>query len=193
MDIFSQFYRLLTRSPMRNPKHDLVFLLGFMATGKSTYGKSVAQRLNWHFVDLDTEIELRAQKSIPEIFSEFGEDRFREIERQTLEEVVARYQVPTILSCGGGTPCYRDNMEWMNEKGHTLYIHTPFPILLGRLRSMRADRPMLASYSDEELPTFIKGLIQMREPFYLQAKSTIYTENMGKEAVSRHIVENIFP
>ncbi|MEM6631300.1 MAG: shikimate kinase [Bacteroidota bacterium] len=191
MNIFSQIYRLLTNSLMDIPRKDLVFLLGFMATGKSTYGKSVAKRLGWRFIDLDTQIERDSGKSIPDIFSQLGEAEFRKIERQMLEQEVSHSEVPTILSCGGGTPCYGDNMEWMNSQGFTLYIQTPYPILLGRLKEMRADRPMLNKYSEEELPIFIQDLLERRVPYYLQSNMVFQTANMSKEAVSRSIAEKI--
>ena len=165
----------------------LVFVLGFMAAGKSTLGKMVARHLNWTFIDLDDEIEREEGKGISALFTDSGEAHFRTLERNILEKVVGSLNGPTLLSCGGGTPCYSDTMEWMNAKGITLYLKTPTPILIGRLRKMRAARPMLSKYTDEELPEFIHSLLAQREPYYNQAHIVLDDPKVDKYAILQAI------
>jgi shikimate kinase len=137
-----------------------------MGTGKSIAGKKIAFHLGYPFIDLDTAIEDKFQEKIPVIFNTLGEEAFRKMEAEVLREVT---QDNTIVSCGGGTPCYFDNMDFINKNGISIYLKTNRTILISRLIHNKSKRPLLAGKSDTELIVFINDLIDKREPFYNQA------------------------
>lgn len=146
-----------------------IFLIGYMGCGKSTLGRAVAAISRYQFIDLDTYIENRYHKSVKDIFRDSGEDRFREIERRMLEEVSDFEDV--IVACGGGTPCYFDNMRIMNEKGVTVYLTVTAERLFARLSlpNLKAKRPTIAGKTDEELRRFIEENLEKRNPYYSRA------------------------
>lgn len=145
-----------------------VFLIGFMGAGKTSFGRLLAQELNLSFYDLDHSIESKCHKSIGEIFAEKGEDGFRRLERQVLDELSALEDV--VIATGGGAPCFFDNMESMNSLGTTIYLAVPNALLLKRLLVDRAKRPLLKGKTDEEVENYLSMLVKKRLPFYQQAK-----------------------
>ena len=128
-----------------------------MGAGKTTLGKAFAREMSLNFIDLDWYIEERFHKTVQQLFLERGEDGFRE-----LEDVV--------VSAGGGTPCFFDNMEYMNDCGDTVFLDVEPAVLFRRLRVAKQQRPLLANKSDEELMDFICEALQKRHPFYSKAK-----------------------
>lgn len=144
-----------------------IILIGFMGSGKTTLGRALAKALGLTFIDLDNYIELRHCKSINQIFAERGEEGFRNIERSLLHEVCEFEDV--IISSGGGTPCFFDNIDYMNAQGTTIYLQVPNDRLLTRLKIARSRRPLLKDKNDEEIEQFIVEQMQRREPFYTKA------------------------
>jgi shikimate kinase len=146
-----------------------IFLIGYMGAGKTTIGKHLAQALGLQFIDLDLFIECRYRKKVSELFAEKGESGFREIERNTLREVGQFEDV--IISTGGGTPCFFDNMQVMNETGQTIYLKIPPEELAARLikSSKKGTRPLLNGKSDDEIRQFVIDSLALREPFYEQS------------------------
>ncbi len=145
-----------------------IFLTGYMGAGKTTLGKAFARELNVPFIDLDWYIEERFHKSIRELFVERGEASFRELERNMLHEVSEFEDV--IISTGGGTPCFFDNMDYMNGHGQTVFLDVHLDILFNRLRVATHQRPILQGKTDEELRAFIADGLEKRAPFYVQAR-----------------------
>ena len=145
-----------------------IYLIGFMGCGKTTLGKKLSARLRYEFVDLDKRMENIEKKSIAEIFSGKGEEYFRELERDVLHSTILHKNA--VISCGGGTPCYHSNMEWMKEKGTTVYIKMQPERLFGRLRTRKEKRPLIAKMNDGELKDYIFSKLAEREIFYTQAK-----------------------
>ncbi|WP_017259592.1 shikimate kinase [Pedobacter arcticus] len=145
-----------------------IFLIGFMGCGKSKLGKAIAAKLDLPFLDLDDLVEAKNQMSIPEIFAAFGEQGFREREKQTLQE--AAIANDAIIATGGGAPCFFDNMDWMNKNGITIFIDPPVEILAERLINARVERPLIKGKSFEELMVFIENKLEERKPFYNQAQ-----------------------
>ena len=143
-----------------------IFLIGFMGTGKSITGKKLALALGRVFIDLDARIEQETNRIIADIFAQEGEMEFRNIESAVLKNCLVE---DSIISCGGGTPCYNDNMEFINANGHSIYLKTNRGILVSRLIQNKSKRPLLADKSDTELIVFINNLLDCREPFYEQA------------------------
>jgi shikimate kinase len=145
-----------------------VFLMGFMGAGKTTLGKALARDLGVSFVDLDQYIEARFMKSVSQIFALKGEQGFREIESRMLREVGEFDDV--VVSCGGSTPLIGDNMDFMLQHGQTVYLKCDNETLLNRLKVARAQRPLIASKTDQELAQFIESETKRREPGYLKAE-----------------------
>lgn len=145
-----------------------LFLVGYMGCGKTTTGKRIAKKYGLGFIDLDQYIEKRFFKTIPQIFAERGEDGFRKLEHNMLEEVSAFEDV--IISTGGGAACFYDNMDLMNASGETVYLKASAKGLFDYLKSAKQNRPLLQGKSDEELLQFITEALTQREPFYLKAK-----------------------
>ena len=141
-----------------------IYLIGYMGSGKSTLGKALAQRCEVEFIDLDDYIEARAGKKIREIFADDGEAAFRDLERRMLLEVSGKDCV--LVACGGGTPCFGDNMELMNSHGTTILLQTSHERLFERLKRGRHKRPLIASLTDEELDVFIIEQLAKRMPHY---------------------------
>ncbi len=147
----------------------LTFLVGFMGCGKSFTGRKMAATHQCAFVDMDTRIEDVAGKSISEIFEEGGELVFRELERNCLHSLVQSDQ-PTVVATGGGAPCFFDNMAWMNDNGHTIFLDVPLAILVERLWKERQHRPILAHVPEDEFEATIAHRLEQRRPWYEQAK-----------------------
>lgn len=146
-----------------------IFLIGYMGSGKTYMGKMLAQQLDYVFVDMDALIEKKYHKAVSQIFDEMGEDKFREIERECLHEV-ADFE-KTVISTGGGAPCFSDNMDYMNSHGFTVYLKLSPEQLVTRLESSRAGkRPLLGNRKGEDLRLFIEEGLVAREPFYSQAQ-----------------------
>lgn len=148
-----------------------IFLVGFMACGKTTLGKNLAKSLGLSFVDLDMYIEGRYYKSVSDIFSELGEEKFREIERRILHEVSEFEDV--VISTGGGTPCFFDNMEYMNTMGETIYLNTNTERIAERIKAAGDKRPLVRGKKDDELKIYIEEMKKKRESFYKKAKHTL--------------------
>jgi len=140
-----------------------------MGCGKSTLGRALGRATGMEFIDLDQYIENRYHTTVSELFKSAGESGFRRVERAMLDEV-SEFQ-DTIVACGGGTPCFFDNMELMNARGLTIWLNTPKERLYERLQRNRAKRPILANKSDEELKTFINAALEQRAPHYNKAQA----------------------
>lgn len=149
-----------------------IFLIGYMGSGKSAMGRLLAKSLGLQFYDLDSYIEGKYHLTIAQIFEHEGEERFREKERMCLHELGELEDV--VIATGGGAPCFFDNMNFMNQKGHTLYLDLSVSQLQTRLESSRAGvRPLLKNKSSQELQDFIEVNLMKRMPFYSQAKHRI--------------------
>lgn len=148
-----------------------IILIGYMGAGKTTLGKVLARETGLQFFDLDWYIEDRFHAKIPQIFEEKGEEGFRDIERRMLHEVAEFENV--VISCGGGTPCFFDNMDYMNQQGETVFLKAEPHVLQAHLMMGKSQRPLIQGKSPEELHAFIKDSLTTREPFYSKAKHTV--------------------
>lgn len=147
-----------------------------MGAGKTTIGKALAKEMGLMFYDLDWYIESRMRKSVAQIFAERGEEGFRTIERNMLHEVAEFENV--IISCGGGTPCFFDNMEYMNQQGNTIYLQGSVDVLINHLKMGKGVRPLLQGKTDEELREYITENLAKRDVFYTKAKHILNIDLM---------------
>ena len=146
-----------------------VYLIGFMGSGKSTLGRWLANAMDgWTFIDMDHFIESKYHKTIPQIFADKGEAGFRTIEASCLKELSSFEKV--IIGSGGGTPCFFDNMEVMNESGLSIYLKLSPQVIYDRLQTSKTQRPLLLDRHGDELLDFITEKLKEREDFYMQAK-----------------------
>ncbi|HKK78477.1 MAG TPA: shikimate kinase [Phaeodactylibacter sp.] len=159
-----------------------IFLIGFMGSGKSHTGRRLANLLQRPFTDLDQVIVKRAGVDIPTIFAEQGERYFRQLERDCLHTLTAPPK--RVVACGGGTPCFFDNMAWMNQQGLTVYLRADAELLAQRLLKGRATRPLLKGLSPEQLPAFITEKLAARTPYYMRA-NVIYDQKEIQEDVAQ--------
>jgi shikimate kinase len=148
----------------------VIYIIGFMGSGKTTAGKKLASLLGWPFIDLDKKIEEYTGKTIPEIFSQDGEDYFRRTETQLLREL--KSSSDAIISTGGGTPCHSDNMDFMLDTGLTLYLKMTPEQLRSRLLKSKTDRPLLKDLDHDGLLLFIEEKLAYREKWYERSDLT---------------------
>lgn len=144
-----------------------IILVGYMGSGKTTIGKALAQQLGISFYDLDWCIESRYHMTIPQIFDEKGEEGFREIEKRMLHEVCEFEDI--VLSCGGGTPCFYDNMDYICSMGDVVYLKCTPEVLAVHLTMGKVERPLIKGKSSEELAQYINETLAVRDPFYSKA------------------------
>ncbi len=139
-----------------------------MGAGKSKLGRSLANNIGVDFIDLDDEIARVHNQSISKIFEEKGEPGFREIEKEVLKDWIKRDNY--LMACGGGTPCYKNNMDLMNASGSTVYLDVPSEVLLSRLSNSKVNRPLIQGMTKSELKIYIDNKINERKPYYLKSK-----------------------
>jgi len=156
-----------------------IFLIGYMGCGKSTLGRNLSSATGYRFIDLDKYIEGRFRQSISDIFAQHGEEGFRLIEQKMLHEVADFEDV--IVACGGGTPCFFDNMDYMNSHGITVYLDTSLDKLHSRLMRGRHKRPLIADKNDNELRSFIIENLDKRMPHYSKAKHRFRSDLLENE------------
>lgn len=165
-----------------------IFLIGYMGAGKTTLGRALAKELGVEFIDLDSYIENRMHKSIAQIFAEKGEEEFRNIERRMLHEAGEFENV--VISTGGGTPCFFDNIEYMNSQGATVFLDVPVERLFIRLSIARKKRPLIMNKSDEELRSFIAEQLDKRMPHYSKASQKFEADKLEDEKQIEMSVKN---
>ena len=166
-----------------------IFLIGYMGCGKTTLGRALAAEAGMDFLDLDEYIEDRFHRTIPQIFAESGESGFRDLERRMLHEVAEFEDV--IISCGGGTPCFFDNMDYMNTCGETVFLNASPEALKAHLLMGKTQRPLIQGKSPEELLDFIKDSLQKRLPYYKKAKHTLSIDVINTNEDITHYVNQI--
>lgn len=158
-----------------------------MASGKSSIGKKLAKSMTTNFIDLDDYIVEKEGMSITTIFKEKGEIYFRKIEHQYLKEILAN-EDDFILSLGGGTPCYANNMELINNTNATsIYLQGSIPTMVKRLIKKKAKRPLIAALGDDKIPEFVAKHLFERRFFYEQAKITIKIDDKKKSEVAEEL------
>ena len=167
----------------------IVSLVGYMGSGKSTTGKDLAKALGYQFIDLDEYIEEKYQAKIAEIFEKEGELGFRKIEREALKEVLTTTNI--VLSLGGGTPVYYDNMDEIVKNSVSVFMRVQLPQLVKRLENKKANRPLIAHLNNEELTEFIAKHLFERNQYYEKAKYTINIANESTLEILDQIMNHL--
>lgn len=148
-----------------------IILIGYMGSGKTTVGKALSKETGMMFYDLDWYIESRMRKTVAQIFAEKGEEGFRKIEHNMLHEVAEFENV--IISCGGGTPCFFDNIDYINQQGEVVYLKATPEVLYRHLMMGKVERPLIKNKTPEELIAYITEQVAKREEFYNKARYTL--------------------
>ncbi|HEX2628350.1 MAG TPA: shikimate kinase [Chitinophagaceae bacterium] len=164
-----------------------VFLIGFMGSGKTHWARLLSQKLNIPFFDLDEQVVSQEGKAINEIFAEKGEEYFRLLEKDTLHIITESHE-SFVMATGGGTPCYFNNVEYMNQSGTTVWINTPLETLYTRLLKQRSARPLLKDLADDQLKGFIIKKYSDRKIYYEQADVVMDEEPVLLDS----LIEKIF-
>ncbi|MEN4760188.1 shikimate kinase [Chryseobacterium sp. C39-AII1] len=169
----------------------IISLVGYMGSGKTHISKILSEKINFKLIDLDKEISRRNKLTIPEIFEKKGEIYFRKLERETLEEILATEE-NLILSLGGGTPVYYNNMEIINTGSKSVFLKASVMTLAARLSKQKEKRPLIAKISEEDLPEFIAKHLFERNQFYGKSQFNINTDNRTPEDIVTEIIEKLY-
>lgn len=162
-----------------------IFLIGFMGSGKSYWARHLAELLDLPLIEMDEEIERDTGKSIPEIFAQHGEEYFRDLEHELLLKMMMKDQY--LVSCGGGLPCYHDNMDLMNRQGLTVWLNPPVAVMVERLKRKRLKRPLIKDLNDVQLSVYVEKKSEERRPFYEKAKLIVNPLSYTPESLSKKI------
>ena len=166
----------------------IISLLGYMGSGKSHISKNLSKKINFKLIDLDQKISEEHQQSIPEIFEKKGEIYFRKEEKRILEELL-NSEDNLVLSLGGGTPVYYDNMEIINQKAKSIFLRASVNTLTNRVLLQKSTRPLIAKLKDSEIPEFIAKHLFERNHYYSQAHFIIDTDSKNAVEISEEIIK----
>ena len=170
---------------MNNPSTN-IFLIGMMGSGKSYWGKAIADIIGYKFMDMDELLIQDEGKSINEIFEEKGEQYFRNKETDILNQSFS-WEDNFVMATGGGLPCFNNNMEALNNHGITIWLNEPVDILCSRLLKEKDHRPLLKYLTDEGLMTFIENKLIERAPYYSHAKFTLTAKDLTETFIKQLI------
>lgn len=162
-----------------------IYLIGFMGSGKTYWGRLWAAANEMPFYDVDEAIEMAENKTVLDIFEKKGEDYFRVVETRELRKMQP-YE-DCVIACGGGTACFHGNMEWMNKNGLTIYLHATPAELLEKIMEEKDKRPLLKKVNEAELLFFIQKKLEERRPFYEQAKIQLRVQSLNEQVFKKII------
>jgi shikimate kinase len=165
-----------------------VFLIGFMGSGKSHWGEALSKKLSIPFFDLDEKIEEHAGKSIPQIFSEKGEEHFRLLEKEVLYLLTESHET-FVMATGGGTPCFYNNIDYLKKNGMVVWLNSSMDCLYQRLLKEKDKRPLISDISDNQLKSFIVKKFSNRKIFYQQADVIINDDDISLEKLLEKILQ----
>ena len=161
----------------------MIFIIGFMGVVKSTIGKKLALQMNVNFIDVDNEIELSEKTTITEIFKKRGEEYFRKIE----SKIIKRIEPNSIVACGGGLPCYNNNLKYINDNGVSIYLFADENNILKRIKKNITNRPLINDMKKKDLKSYIKLKVRERSEIYKKANFTINTNNKSETEILTQI------
>ncbi|HYE54801.1 MAG TPA: shikimate kinase [Chitinophagaceae bacterium] len=164
-----------------------IYLIGFMGAGKTHWGRLLSSKLTLPFFDLDKQIMEDENRTIPQIFEEKGEEYFRMVEKETLYILTESHE-SFVMACGGGTPCYFNNIDYMNQNGTTVWLNTRMDVLHNRLIQEKQTRPLLKNLSDGQLKQFILKKFGERRIYYEQADLVVEESEASVDSLIQHIM-----
>lgn len=164
-----------------------IFLIGYMGSGKSTVGKKLAEKFNLGFIDFDDYIEKASGKTISDIFETQGEEKFRTLEMKYLAEILKMDNA--LISLGGGTPCFNNNIDIINKNGISVYIEMSADALAKRLIKARKKRPLIQGMNEVDLKYFIEANLEKRREVYHQAKHIVHSGNNTADELTEKIMK----
>jgi shikimate kinase len=167
----------------------IIYLVGYMGSGKSTAGNRLARKLDFDFLDLDLAFESRHGVPVAQFILERGEESFRLKESDLLQNL--HLTKPTVISTGGGTPCFHENMDFMNKTGLTVYLQMHENSLYTRVTEAKTERPLLKGLVGDNLRSFISEHLESRREFYEMAHLTVKGESLDLENLSELIKSQI--
>ena len=162
-----------------------IFLIGMMGSGKTKSGQKLAKTLSYKFIDVDAFIEEKEGKTIPLLFKEIGELKFRELEHRYVLKLLEYKDV--VISTGGGLPCFHNNMDLINSNGISVYLQAAPSFLKSRLMNHKSSRPLIAKITDEELEEYLKTLLEQRRVYYEKANIHISAINLSEKKIIAEI------
>jgi len=163
-----------------------IFFIGFMGCGKSHWGKLLSHKLQLPFFDLDEKVEEQEGQTISEIFEQKGEEYFRLAEKDALHLITESHEA-FVMACGGGTPCYYNNIDYLKKQGTVVWINSTTDCLYQRLVKEKLHRPMIRDIPDEQLKSFIIKKYSSRKIFYQQAQVILPGEVISMEILLNKI------
>ncbi len=166
-----------------------IYIIGYMGSGKSSVGKLLAQKLHLDFIDFDSYIEKEEGKTVAEIFDADGEDKFREMEHKYLKKLLSKDHV--VISLGGGTPCFHNNIELINKSGTSVYLKMGVETLVKRLFKAMKKRPLIRGLNETELKYFIEANLEKRRAIYEKAHFSINASPLSADEVAEEIKKKI--
>ncbi len=167
-----------------------IFLTGYMYSGKTTIGKKLASILELPFYDLDDYFEIKYKISIIKFFEKYNEKLFRKLESEALSELISQHE-DVLISTGGGTACFNDNMKLMNDSGLSVYVEMSPKSILTRMQASKKKRPLLMKVPEDELEAFIRQHLEERRKYYQQSQLSIRGESADISEISRLIRDQI--
>ena len=162
-----------------------IYLVGYMGAGKTTAAKRLANSLGWEVADTDAMFEEKYRISVDDFFQKYDEPLYRKLESEVLKSTESLEN--TVISTGGGTACYFDNMEWMNQHGLTVFLQISPKAAVDRVLHSRHKRPLARGKTEEELMEYVNWHYASRIPFYEQAKITVKSENLDLDSLLERI------
>jgi len=166
-------------------KNLLIFLIGMPAVGKTYWGNKIAREYTLPFIDLDAFIEQREQATITDLFARFGEDGFREKENKYLKQAINGNPGSAIIACGGGTPCFSDNISLLKAAGVVIYLRADIAILLENIKNRAENRPLFSKKPD--IVAYLENLLKIRAPIFEQAHYVLDAKNLSLVAFDKII------
>jgi len=166
-----------------------IFLIGFMGCGKTHWGKQLSEKLGLPFFDLDQKIEEHEERTIAKIFENEGEEYFRLLEKDVLHLLTENHE-SFVMACGGGTPCFFNNIDYLKKNGLTVWINCSFDSLYNQLVKEKECRPLIKDLSDEQLKSYIRKKLRGRRIFYQQALLILQEDEMTVDNLVNKIFHN---
>lgn len=164
---------------------DRIYIIGYMCSGKSSISRKVAARLGYELYDTDDWFEEKYHICVQDFFEKYGEDHFRKFESEILKKTGEMHHV--VISTGGGTPCFFDNMQWMKENGTTIFVRVSPLTSYHRIMNAKRKRPLVYGKSEDELRQYVENHYNSRLPIYEQADFIVKGENFDIEEVMSYL------